>query len=132
MRATHDFLSEDDIVALRGAVREHALPALDLYAARDDAGAPAGFMGLAGASVEALFIDPAHFRRGLGRRFLDHARALRGEALTVDVNEQNPGALAFYIAYGFVVTGRSPVDSDGRPFPLVHLALAPAAEGQPA
>jgi len=42
--------------------------------------------------------------------------------LLLDVNERNRQALAFYEAHGFVITGRSDTDADGRPFPLLHLA----------
>ena len=42
--------------------------------------------------------------------------------LRLDVNEQNPAALAFYTAKGFTQVGRSEVDGQGRPFPLLHLA----------
>ncbi len=128
VRATHDFLYEDDIVSIRGAVRDHALPALELYVTRDDEGAPIGFMGLAGNVVEALFVDPSCHGRGVGRAFLDHARRLKG-SLKVDVNEQNPRATAFYLKYGFVQTGRSPLDSEGRPFPILHLAEPGAEKG---
>lgn len=125
-RATHKFLSEDDIASLREDVRDKALPALDLWVIRDKNGAPSGFMGLHENSVEALFIDPDQIGRGLGKCFLDHARA-RHRSLKVDVNEQNPEALAFYESYGFVQTGRSETDSDGRPFPLLHLELNSAS-----
>jgi putative acetyltransferase len=37
------------------------------------------------------------------------------------VNEQNPAAVGFYEALGFTVRGRSPVDGEGRPFPLLHM-----------
>ena len=60
-------------------------------------------------------------------RFLvEHARATRGE-LTVDVNEQNTGAVDFYAACGFVVEGRSELDGTGRPYPLLRMRLARAA-----
>lgn len=39
------------------------------------------------------------------------------------MNEQNPQAVGFYLHYGFVQTGRSPLDGEGRPFPLLHMAL---------
>lgn len=120
VRATHTFLTEDDIQALLPVVRETALPALELWVLCDDGGEPAGFMGLDGSNVEALFIDPAFTRRGGGRMLLDHARRLKG-TLRVDVNEQNTEALKFYLADGFKVVGRSEVDSGGRPFPLLHL-----------
>ncbi len=73
-----------------------------------------------GHRVEMLFVDPALHGRGIGRALLDAV----GRGLPVvelDVNEQNPGALAFYRALGFEVTGRSETDDQGRPFPLLHL-----------
>ena len=42
-------------------------------------------------------------------------------ARDADADEQNPAACGFYRALGFVVVGRSPVDDDGRPFPLLHM-----------
>jgi len=120
VRATHAFLNETDVQNLLPVVRDEALPHLELWVLCDGQGAPAGFMGMAGASVEALFIAPRWFRRGGGRQLLAHARGLHG-AFSVDVNEQNPEALAFYRANGFQIVGRSPLDSGGRPFPLIHL-----------
>ncbi|MDR7092576.1 GNAT family N-acetyltransferase [Hydrogenophaga laconesensis] len=120
VRATHTFLSEADVQSLLPVVRDKALPHLQLWVLCDGQGAPAGFMGMSGAFVEALFIAPRWFRQGGGRQLLAHARGLHG-ALSVDVNEQNPEALAFYRANGFQIVGRSPLDGEGRPFPLVHL-----------
>ncbi len=125
VRATHTFLSEADIQALLPVVRHQALPALELWVLSTDDGAPIGFLGIDGAVIEALFIAPEHLRRGGGRMLLEHARRLARERsqdpLTADVNEQNPEAVRFYEACGFTVTGRSPVDAAGRPFPLLHL-----------
>jgi putative acetyltransferase len=125
VRASHAFLTEDDIQSLLPLVRDAALDELELWTLCEDGGAPIGFLGLSGASVEALFIAPEWMRRGGGRMLLDHARRLKG-ALVVDVNEQNPEALRFYEACGFEVVGRSEVDRDGRPFPLLHLRDVPA------
>jgi len=119
--ATHTFLTEADIAALLPAVREQALPTLDLWVLVDADGVLAGFMGLSGDKVEALFITPERLRRGHGRRLLDLARRLRSQPLSADVNEQNPEALKFWQACGFEVAGRSEVDGAGRPFPLLHL-----------
>ena len=124
VRATHTFLAEDDIQALLPLVREHALAELELWvlcASSDDA---VGFMGLSGATVEALFIAPEWSRKGGGRMLVEHARRLKGR-LSVDVNEQNPDAVRFYEACGFTVVGRSEVDSGGRPFPLLHMRESP-------
>lgn len=121
VRASHDFLSEQDILALRPVVRDQALPNLEVWVLCGEASEPIGFMGLDDNKLEALFIDPSRFRRGCGRFMLEHARKLKG-ALQVDVNEQNPRALAFYLANGFKVVGRSPTDAQGLPFPLLHLS----------
>jgi putative acetyltransferase len=123
VRATHAFLSEADIDALVPAVRDGALVALETWVLDDEDGVPLGFIGLDGLKVEALFIDPEHAGKGGGSLLLAHARRLKG-VLAVDVNEQNPAALAFYLARGFSITGRSDTDGDGRPFPLLHLREA--------
>lgn len=120
VRASHDFLSEQDIQSLLPMVRDQALPELEVWVLYDEASLPIGFMGLDNNKLEALFISPTSFRRGGGKAMLEHARKLKGE-LQVDVNEQNPRALAFYLSNGFVVAGRSPTDSQGLPFPLLHL-----------
>jgi putative acetyltransferase len=125
VRATHRFLGEDDIVALRPLVAETLGGGpLELWVLVGDDDVPLGFMGLDGDDIAALFLEPAWRGRGGGRRLVAHAQALRGGALTVDVNEQNPDAVGFYEALGFVVVGRSPQDDGGRPFPLLHLRRA--------
>ena len=128
VRATHQFLSEDDIRTLEPLVREQVLPKLETWVLRTDADGPIGFMVLSGNSLEGLFIDPDHIGCGGGKLMLAHARKLKGP-LIVDVNEQNPAALGFYLANGFEVIGRSPMDTAGRPFPLIHLREAAMREG---
>lgn len=120
VRASHDFLSEQDIQTLLPVVRDQALTRLEVWVLCDESSAPIGFMGLDGNKLEALFIAPASIRQGGGGLMLEHARKLKG-SLHVDVNEQNPRAVAFYLANGFVVSGRSAIDGQGQPFPLLHL-----------
>jgi putative acetyltransferase len=121
VRATHSFLSSADIEELLPIVRDVALPQLEeVWVLCTDELVQVRFMGLAGSSLETLFIAPAYLRRGDGRHLLAHARRLKG-ALRVDVNEQNQGALEFYRSNGFKVIGRSPLDDTGRPFPLLHM-----------
>ena len=120
VRASHDFLSEQDIQSLIPVVRDQALASLEVWVLCDESLAPIGFMGLDNNRLEALFIVPTSIRQGGGRLMLEHARKLKG-SLYVDVNEQNPRAVACYLANGFVVSGRSPIDGQGQPFPLLHL-----------
>lgn len=122
VRATHHFLQESDIEALIPQLRDVYLPAVELWVAVDAQDLPLGFIGLNEKHVEMLFIEPDLRGKGIGRALLDHARSSRDE-MSVDVNEQNPDAVGFYLHYGFVQTGRSPLDGEGRPFPLLHLSL---------
>jgi len=123
VRATHDFLSEEDIAWLRPRIRHDYLAAVDLRVFKGDDGAVLGFVGVAQDKVEMLFIAPEVRGRGIGRRLLHCAVAHLG-ATAVDVNEQNPQAIGFYLHEGFEIAGRSPVDGQGKPFPLLHLRLA--------
>lgn len=117
--ATHEFLTAEDRLAIDHEVREF-LPAAALWLALDDEQRVIGFMGLTGDHMDALFIDPEHRGAGVGRALVQHALAMHG-ALTTDVNEQNEQAVGFYQRLGFVPTGRSPTDGEGRPYPLVHM-----------
>jgi putative acetyltransferase len=74
--------------------------------------------------MDALFIDPDWHGKGVGRSLVQHGLALH-PAMTTDVNEQNEGALTFYERLGFARTGRSDLDGQGRPYPLLHLRYAP-------
>ena len=122
--ATHDFLSPDDRLAIEEQVRVF-LPRTPLWLAVDELGKVLGFMLLDEGSMEALFIDPAHHGEGVGRKLVEHALSI-SPGLVTNVNEQNAQALSFYRKLGFVVTGRSPLDDQGRPYPLLHMKFGPA------
>ncbi|KVE36819.1 acetyltransferase [Burkholderia sp. BDU5] len=121
VRETHTFLRERDIEALYPQVRDAYLPNVAVWIDEAIDGRIAGFIGMDGAQVEMLFVDPDLFGQGVGTRLLDHVSA-QYASLTVDVNEQNPQAHGFYRRYGFKDVGRSATDSAGRPFPLIHMA----------
>ncbi|KVC64027.1 GNAT family N-acetyltransferase [Burkholderia stagnalis] len=120
VKATHTFLSEQDIAGLYPQVRDLYLPSVTIWVAETGDGRIAGFIGTNDAQIEMLFVDPDRFGQRVGTRLLDHVRAQHPHP-TVDVNEQNPGAHAFYRRYGFRDIGRSETDAAGRPFPLIHM-----------
>lgn len=126
VRATHHFLSEEDILALRPLVRSalSEIPML-IYAADDD-GTAWGFMGLDGQKIEMLFIHSQCRGKGLGRRFIEYAVTMCS-ATHVDVNEQNTQGTGFYLHLGFRVFKRSDLDGQGNPFPILHMELTPEA-----
>lgn len=122
VRATHGFLSEDDIAGLRPEVAA-GLAAVGRLAVAWQDGVAVGFAGAQDSHLEMLFVDDAARGDGVGGALLAHA-VMRWGVRTLDVNEQNPQAVGFYEHEGFVVAGRSPVDDAGRPFPLLHMRRA--------
>jgi len=122
VRATHDFLAEDDLQALRPRMLHEWLPAVDVAVFVDARGETLGFMGTSGESLEMLFVAPAARGMGIGRALVEHA--IRELAVrVVDVNEQNGQAVGFYRRMGFEVVGRSELDGQGKPYPLLHMRL---------
>lgn len=117
--ATHDFLTPEDRAAI-GREVEAFLPTAPLTVAVDRRDRPVAFMLIAGAHMEALFIDPEHRGAGVGRMLIEYALAVH-PVLTTDVNEQNAQAVGFYEHMGFERTGWSATDGQGRPYPLIHL-----------
>ena len=122
VRATHHFLTEADIQSFKPLVREELPHVAQLCCVRDAEGQVAGFIGVERDKVEMLFVDPSWRGQGIGRRLMTYAVTTLGATL-VDVNEQNPQAVGFYMRMGFEVIGRSALDSTGKPFPLLHLRV---------
>ena len=122
VRASHDFLAEKDIESLRPLILKQYFDAVTLYCVRDEHEKILGFSGVAEGNLEMLFIDPESQGQGIGTALCRHAVDRLG-VTRVDVNEQNPQALGFYEHFGFKIVGRSPMDGQGNPFPLLHLTL---------
>lgn len=121
VRATHHFLKEDDILYYRPLIFNEYLGAVNLFY-KKDGNHITGFLGTSGNKIEMLFIDPAYRGKGIGRELLIYAVTCLG-CEKVDVNEQNDQAIGFYLRFGFEVTGRSEVDSMGRPYPILIMEL---------
>ena len=121
VRATHDFLPDSYIQLLRGLVKDQYLDAVMLICCKDPTSKRiSGFAGVAAGKVEMLFIHPDYRGRGIGKTLLKFAiDELNAERL--DVNEQNPQAIGFYLKQHFEVVGRCEKDGMGQPYPLLHL-----------
>ena len=120
MRATHDFLVEEDIEFYRPFVRENCekLPLL-LHYEGDEIVA---FLGYDMTSIEMLFVDPDYRGKGIGRDLIEWAIE-DVHAETVAVNEQNGQTVGFYARMGFEVERRTKTDGCGKPYPILYLRL---------
>jgi len=122
VRATHDFITDDDIEFFKPIIIEQAFPAVTLKCVKDEQGAILGFLGVHDEKVEMLFVLDKARGKGIGKLLLQYAmKSLNVKS--VDVNEQNPLAVGFYEHMGFSVVSRSPIDDMGKPFPILHLKL---------
>lgn len=66
-----------------------------------------GFMALAGADLDQLYLRPGHYRRGIGSQLLAKAKQRRPNGLTLFTFQRNLRARAFYEAHGFAVVALS-------------------------
>ncbi|WP_234734930.1 GNAT family N-acetyltransferase [Tellurirhabdus bombi] len=122
VRATHHFLTEDDLLLFKRLIREQYLFQVDLTCIREEKGQILGFLGVADDKIEMLFVHPAFFRQGIGKALANYAVDTL-KLSKVDVNEQNQQALDFYLRLGFLVKSRSSLDGMGKPYPLLHLEM---------
>jgi len=122
VRATHDFLSEKDIMFFRELILDKYFDLVKLKCVRNSSGAILGFIGTSPEKIEMLFIRPESRGTGIGKRLVQYAVDQLGIRL-VDVNEQNTQAVGFYYALGFTLIKRSPLDGMGKPYPILHLRM---------
>jgi len=125
VRDTHDFLSEVDLRELRPQILNDWLPAVNVMVFTDKDEEIIGFSGSADEKLEMLFVAPSSRGYGVGKSLLNHAISEKSVRM-VDVNEQNRQAIAFYQHFGFEVFDRSPMDGQGKPYPLLHMRLNPS------
>lgn len=124
VKATHHFLAPADLEFFSRLVRDEYLPKASLWVAVDDNDHPVAFLGTSGNQIDSLFVHPSSFGRGIARTLIRHAFP-PGVEITLEVNEANAQARAFYAKLGFRETGRSELDGTGKPYPLIQMAGVP-------
>lgn len=122
VRATHDFLKEEDIEFFKPLILNTYLDAVDLRCIRNEDDHILGFSGVADHSLEMLFIHPDVRGKGIGRTLLEYSIGQQ-EVTRVDVNEENKQAVGFYEKFGFETFERSALDAAGKPYPTLHMRL---------
>lgn len=123
VRATHHFLSDAEITAIKEYVPQALLGVPHLIVAQDDLGKALGFIGIAEKHLEMLFLEPSARGQGLGRALMQYGIE-HYNVTTTTVNEQNPEACDFYDHMGFKVESRNELDEQGQPYPVLHLRRA--------
>jgi len=121
VRATHDFISEEEINHLKPLILKEYFHQVLLHKYVQD-GQIVGFIGTSSNNIEMLFIDPEFRGKGIGRVLTNFA-VIELKIEKVDVNEQNLQAFRFYEKLGFKIIGRSELDGQGKPYPILHLKI---------
>ncbi|NDO42517.1 GNAT family N-acetyltransferase [Thomasclavelia cocleata] len=120
VKATHLFLSDDEINNIRQYVPQALKGVPVLVIAENENGNLVGFMGIADKMLEMLFILNECRGQGIGKQLLQYGieNYLINE---LAVNEQNPLAKGFYEHLGFEVYKRTETDEQGNPYPLLYM-----------
>lgn len=122
VRATHLFLSEDEIESIKEYVPQALKEIPSLTIVEKENQVPVGFMGIVGQHLEMLFISHEERGKGLGKELLKYGIE-KYSINDLAVNEQNPLAKGFYEHMGFKVYKRTDCDEQGNPYPLLYMKL---------
>ncbi len=120
VRATHLFLSDEEIRNIRQHVPQALREVPVLVVAEQEDGTPAGFIGIADRMLEMLFVSAEKRGQGIGGQLLRFGMEHDGVS-RLAVNEQNPLAQGFYAHMGFEVYKRTEFDEQGNPYPLLYM-----------
>ena len=100
----------------------------DMYIAQpgDDV---VGFAGIDDPYLAWLYVDPAYYRRGIGRALLRHCLVRMSDDAWTRACGNNTAALGLYLSEGFVVVQRYIGENGGYKGPAARLALHPERRG---
>ena len=122
VRATHLFLSDEEVAQIKQYVPQALRGVAHLIVAENERGEPVAFMGTENGRLEMLFLSPSARGKGLGKRMLQYG--IRNYGIReLTVNEQNPQAIGFYEHMGFQTYRRTDCDEQGDPYPLLYMKL---------
>lgn len=122
VRATHLFLSEDEIVRIKEYVPQALEGVAHLLTAENGDGEPVAFMGIENGRLEMLFVLPSERGKGIGKQLLMYGIENYG-VNELTVNEQNPQAVGFYEHFGFRTYKRTELDEQGGAYPLLYMRI---------
>jgi putative acetyltransferase len=120
-RATHHFLKTGEIDIYKKLVLQIDFMSFNVFCLVRE-GEVIGILGTEGDSLEMLFMAPEYIGCGLGAKLMTFA-VEELKSTRVEVNEENTHAINFYSKFGFVVSGRTEKDPQGRDHPMVQMTL---------
>lgn len=120
VKATHLFLSVDEINNIKQYVPQAIKDVSILVITENKNGNPVGFMGVDDKRLEMLFVLDKYRGQGIGKQLLQYG--IENYSINeLTVNEQNPRAKGFYEHMGFEVYKRTELDEQGNPYPLLYM-----------
>ncbi len=122
VRATHNFLSNEEILEIKKYVPEALSGISHLIIKTNEDENPIAFMGIENNKLEMLFIAPKYRGKGIGKKMLLYGIENYG-VNDLAVNEDNPLAKGFYEHMGFKVYERHELDDQGKPYPVLYMRL---------
>lgn len=122
VKATHLFLSENEIAEIRKYVPQALKEIPHLIIVENENQMPVGFMGIVEQHLEMLFISDEERGKGFGKELLKYGID-KYAVNDLAVNEQNFLAKGFYEYMGFEVYKRTENDEQGNPYPLLYMKL---------
>lgn len=122
VRATHLFLSDAEVNAIKDYVPQAVSGVEHLILAEDEQERAVAFMGTENGRLEMLFVLPEKRGSGIGKQLIQYGILHYGIG-EVTVNEQNPQAVGFYEHLGFKTYQRTACDEQGNPYPLLYMKL---------
>lgn len=122
VRATHEFLSNEEILEIKKYVPEALGGISHLIIDNDENGNPIAFMGIEENKLEMLFITSEYRGKGIGKKMLLYGIE-NYEVNDLAVNEDNPQAKGFYEHMGFKIYQRNELDDQGKPYPVLYMRL---------
>ena len=122
VRATHLFLSNDEIENIKEYVPQAIWEVSHLVIIENENNQPIAFMGIEDRKLEMLFIRNSERGKGLGKKLLNYGIE-NYNANELVVNEQNLNAKGFYEYMGFKTYKRTELDEQGNPYPILYMRL---------
>lgn len=122
VKATHLFLSEEEIESIKTFVPQALENVEHLIIAENEDNIPISFMGIDSEKLEMLYIKDCERGKSLGTKLLSYGiKNYNVNKLTV--NEQNQSAKGFYEHLGFKTYKRTELDEQGNPYPILYMKL---------